>query len=121
MALAKELVQGGFSAGQAKAISGGTATVAAAGTSQGTGTPITTSLNIVTGASGTNAVVLPSCQVGDSVLIYSSAATNALLVFPDSGSSINALSANASYSLPAQKSCQLVRISATQWVTDTSA
>lgn len=116
MALAKDIMGGGFSAGQAKALQGNFQTVAAAGTSQATGAAIRASNVTVTSASGTNAVVLPNADIGDSILLYSSAATNALLVFPPSGGNINAAAANASFSAAAQTPYYFTKVSATQWL-----
>jgi len=116
MALAKDLMGVGFSAGQAKGLAGGFQTLAAAGTNQATGGVIRSSKVTVTGATGSNAVVLPAAELGDSVLVYSSAATNALLVFPPVGGNINAAAANASFSATAQTPFYFTKVSATQWL-----
>lgn len=115
MALASELVQAKFSPEQAKNLGGQTSTIAAAGNSQGTATAVTASLTTVTGADGTKGVILPAALPGDTVRIYSSAATNALIVYPPSGAAINAASANASYSHTAQTEHIYCCFSATQW------
>lgn len=116
MPLAREVMGGGFSAGQAKALSGGFQTLAAAGTNQATGGVIRSSNVTVTGASGSNAVVLPVADIGDEILVYSSAATNALLVFPPVGGNINGAAANASFSATAQTPYFFLKLSATQWI-----
>lgn len=59
MALAVDIMKGGFSAMSAKAIQGETnGAVAAAGTAQGSATALTKSVNAVT--TGTGGVILPS-------------------------------------------------------------
>ena len=66
MALALDIMKGGFSSMSAKAMQGQTnGAVAAAGTTQGTGTALTRSVNAVT--SGTGGVVLPSAEINDEV------------------------------------------------------
>ena len=60
MTLATEVMGAGFSAGQAVALGGTTATVAAAGSTQGGATAIKASNVIVTGADGTVGVILPA-------------------------------------------------------------
>ena len=116
MALASELVAAHLPPNTAAFIGGIPSTLAAAGTTQGTAAAITSSIVTVTGASGTNGVILPSAMPGDTVTIYSSAATNALLVYPPSGAAINAASANAAYSHTAQTTHQFKCFSATSWL-----
>lgn len=116
MALASELVSAHIPPNTASAIGGQVSTVAAAGTTQGTAAAITTSIATVTGASGTNGVVLPAAMPGDSIKIYTPAATNALLVYPPSGASINAAAANAAYSQSAQTAHEFTCLSSTQWI-----
>jgi len=78
-------------------------TFAAAGSAQTDATLVGHPLNLVTGASGTNGVVLTKAKVpGRTVEIYSSAATNALLVYPPVGGTINNGSTNASFSATAR-------------------
>lgn len=116
MALATELVGAHFAPAQASAMGGQPSTLAAAGTNQGTAAAITSSIVTVTGASGSNGVILPSAMPGDEVTVYSSAATNALLVYPPSGAAINAASANAAYSQTAQTAHKFKCFSSTQWL-----
>jgi hypothetical protein len=116
MTLAAELVSAHISPVTASTIGGVPSTVAAAGTTQGTAALIGSSLVTVTGASGSNGVILPAGMPGDTVTIYSSAATNALLVYPPVGAAINAAATNAAYSLTAQTSHQFKCFSATSWL-----
>lgn len=124
MALAKQLMGVGFSAGQAGAIGGTYTTYAAAGTTQGTATTIGSGLSIVTGASGSNGVVL-SGQVGDSVEIFNNSAST-LLVYPDSGAAIAVPgtglgSANAAYSQTTYSVVWYTKVTSTQWLPTKSA
>lgn len=80
-------------------------TVAAAGVSQTDATVLRDSdaVIVVTGASSSNGVVIPKAKVlGRQHLIYSSAATNALLIYPPVGGTINTGSTNASFSATAR-------------------
>jgi hypothetical protein len=78
--------------------------VAATGSSQTDAANVGRNVNLVTGADGTKGVILsPAKIVGQSYLVYSSAATNALPVYPPSGGTINSGTANASLSVTARK------------------
>lgn len=99
-------------------LDGAAAAVAAAGSSQSDATALTAKINIVSAADGTKGVVLPAGD-GDTpavYLVYSSAATNALKVYPPTGGNINAAAANAAHSLAAQTPALVVRVSSTQWL-----
>ena len=73
------------------------ATVAAAGTNQGTATLISADNNYV--GSGTGGVILPSAVVGREISITNSTSST-ITVYPNSGASIELLSANQGVSLP---------------------
>jgi hypothetical protein len=65
--------------------------ITAAGSSQGAGTALTKEMNIVsTVSSGANGVVLPTAVAGMTVTITNTTA-NSLLVYPESGGTINSL------------------------------
>lgn len=86
------------------------------------GTPLTTPLNrVVTVASPGNAVTLPASKNGMVITVTDAHATNSIQVFPASGDSINALGANAAFSVAATKTVQFVCNSAGQWHTLLSA
>lgn len=91
-------------------------TVAAAGSAQTDATLIGANLTIVSGASGTNGVVLRKNLVNAiyAAMIYTSAATNALLIYPPLGGTINGASANTALSLPAKKSVTIYAIKGSQ-------
>lgn len=91
-------------------------TVAAAGSDQAGAALLTAGvLNVVTGATGSNGARLPVATAGEIVRVYPSAATNALLVFPPTGGTINNGSANASLSCAARKPVVFECIDGTAW------
>jgi hypothetical protein len=93
------------------------ASVTAAGTTQGTGTTLTAQLNnITTVASGTGVVLPAPVQAGVSISIVNKGA-NPLLVYPNSGASIDALSANTPFSIPVGGIWSGFNSSTTQWNT----
>ncbi len=92
------------------------ATVSAAGTTQGAGTVLTSDFNVLTTVTGAaNAVVLPGAAAGLTVTIVNADSADAAQVFPASGDNIDALSANAAFSLAAGQSATFRAISASQW------
>lgn len=90
------------------------ATVAAAGTNQGTAAAVAAGFTLVSGADGTKGVVLPAASAGLVVIIKNSAAA-ALKIYPATGDAINALAANASYDITNLTSTLLVAYDATTW------
>lgn len=115
MALANKVMGGGFSAGQAKALCGGVAgSVSAAGTTQGTATALTASVNYITTAAASSGVILPNCEIGDSVKVYNGGA-NTLTIYPPTSGKINSASTNAGISLATNTMIELTKLTATQW------
>ncbi len=125
-ALSREIVGGGFSAGQARALGGGVNTsVASAGSVQGDATLIKTSNVIVTGADGTKGVILPAVPVGDGCLIINNSAST-LKVYPPTGAAIavpgtSLGTANTSYAHTTFAVAEYFCLSATQWAVQKSA
>lgn len=122
MALASNIMRGGYSAGQAKAINGAIATGLTA-----TGTVITDAFDLVADANAFGTVAastgaqLPNCEIGDSVWVYNGGA-NALKVYPDTSSSqINQLSAGTAVSLATSTVCVFMKITSTRWLACLSA
>jgi len=70
-------------------------------------------------ASGTGAI-LQDGSPGDECFVANFGA-NALLVYPPIGQSINALSANAGFSIAAAGKACFIKLSATRWATNLSA
>lgn len=121
MGLAARMMGGGLSAGQAKAINGDVnSAVSAAGTSQTDATQLTASINVVTTAAASSGVKLLSCDVGDTQDILNLGA-NAVTVYPDSGSRINAIATNGGFTLAVNTSVKLQRFTSTCWVAYLSA
>lgn len=122
MALARNIMKGGWSAGNAKAVNGATATaLTATGTTLATALALTADTNVFgTVASGTGCS-LASCEIGDSQEIYNGGA-NSLTVYPDTSSvQINALTAGNGFLLGANTMCYARRVSATRWIVNLSA
>lgn len=91
-----------------------TATVAAAGSTQGDAAPVTTGFTLVTGADATKGVVLPAAAAGKQVQIKNGA--NAVLkIYPATGDAINAIAANGALSIAALTSVLLTAYDATTW------
>lgn len=99
-------------------------TVAAAGSAQTDATLIGANVTIVTAASGTNGVILRKPKSANNFYtgaVYSSAATNALLVYPPTGGTINNGTINAALSLPARKVGTFMSVNGTDFVINISA
>lgn len=121
MPLSMNIMGGGFSAGQARAI-GGTVnqSVAAAGTTQATATDVTgDNLTVTSGGSGTG-IQLYAGNAGDSQLVYN-AQLVAVNVYPANGSKINQIAANSAHVLGAQTAAWYITVSSTQTVAFVSA
>lgn len=85
-----------------------------AGTTQGTATVITKQTNEFTTVGAGQGAKLPSPEQGEFIFV-SNAGANALLVYPDTGHSINALAANAGFSLAAGKNALFWAATASKW------
>ena len=115
MALAKDIMGGGFSAGQAQAIAGSRNTsVSAAGTTQGTATTLTASFNAVTTVAASSGVILYDGSLGDSIIVYNGGA-NALTVYPPVGDAINQIAANGGVLLATNTMMILHKTTNSQW------
>lgn len=99
MPLQQRLVTAGLSAIQAQAIVGTVATVSAAGTTQANAANLPADLNNVNVVGAGSGVILPAMNPGDEITVHNGQVTNALLLYPPVGAAINALGANASYSI----------------------
>lgn len=122
MATAKDVMGGGFSAGQAQAISGTTAlTITAAGTTLATATALTASNNFVSTATSGQGVSLYNGVIGDEVFVYNGSG-NAIVVYPPTSSQkINQLAAGGGVNLPNATLLAVQKWSSTQWVAMISA
>lgn len=92
------------------------AELAGAGTNQSTASQLVSPVTSVSGADATVGVRLPvPGMAGRIMVVYSSAATNALKVYPATGGTINNGSANASVNLAARVLGLFISTSATNW------
>jgi hypothetical protein len=91
-----------------------TATVAAAGNSQGTAAAITTGFTLVTAADATKGVVLPTAVAGLQAIVKNGAAAT-LKIYPAASDGINAIAVNSSLDIAADTSVYLVAYNATTW------
>lgn len=91
------------------------ATVSAAGTSQATATALTADINNVTTVGSGTGVILPVPVAGTKITVFSNGANN-LLVYPNSGATIDANSANTAVTLTFTKRCDYIATSATAWL-----
>jgi hypothetical protein len=125
MALSKEVMGGGFSAGQAGALNGGYTTQAAAGSVITDATDITSSNVVVTGADGTKGVQIIG-NIGDSVRLFNNSGST-LKVWPGTSSEAIAVpgtglgTAAAAYSHTTYAVVEYTKITATQWLPVKSA
>lgn len=113
MPIQTQLMSAGMSAGEAQSLNR-VATGALTGSGQSDGVKITAPSFILT--SGSGAAVLPTPNAGD-VINFVNVSGNTASVYPASGGTINALSADAAISIATAKSCLFVAQSGTQWRT----
>jgi hypothetical protein len=114
MTFKSNMMGSGTSAAQAGALVGGVSTaLVATGTTQADALALSaTNSQFATVASGTGAILPSFMQPGDFCRVFNNGA-NALLVYPLSGAAINNLSANAGFSVAANKSAQFFMLSPT--------
>jgi hypothetical protein len=86
------------------------------GGTQGPALQLTAQLNRVTTVAAANdSVKLPVSVAGLTIQVTNAAATNALDVYPQTGDAINALSANAEFTVNAGKTATFTCYTAGQW------
>lgn len=88
--------------------------VAAAGTNLATAAALSAGINVVSGADGTKGVALPTAVAGTTIMVYSSAATNGLVVYANTSDTING---GASVTMEGQTWLQAVATSDAAWLT----
>ena len=114
MALASDIMTGGFSAVSAQAIQGQVnSAVTAAGTTQATATALTRSNSIVTAGSG-GGVVLKSADVADEQEILNLSGGN-VTVYPPGSERINGLAAAAGFLLANNTAVKVKKYTSTRW------
>lgn len=116
MPLAKNIMGGGTSAGQARAILGNVnPAVSAAGTTQGTATLVDEDINIVTVATSGQGVILYAGQSADSQEFYNASGTD-IKIYPPTGAKINQLATNAGFTVAPASYARCTCASSTQWL-----
>ena len=119
MALASDIMTGGFSAGSAKAIQGlANSAVAAAGYTHGTATALTRSLNAVT--SGSGGVIPKNGEIGDEQEVCNLSGSS-ITVYPPTSNQINSLSVNSGFLLGNNTAVKVKKFSSTRWMAFLSA
>jgi hypothetical protein len=94
--------------GSLPVLSAADSVTASADSNQAGGTPVTKQITrVTTVATAGDSLLLPAALAGDVRIIKNGHATNSIDIFPATGESINALSANAAYALAAVKSAIL--------------
>jgi len=94
------------------------ATVAAAGSSQGTAAAIATGITWVTAADATKGVKLPAAAAGLVCIVKNDDTANAVLkVYPNTDDTINAIVANTAISMAAKTSAVFACYDGTAWFT----
>jgi len=94
------------------------AAVSAAGTDQAGATGLVSNINNVTVVTAAAAGVrLPTAVAGMRILIRNSDSLDILSIYPATGGTINALSANAAFTIIAGATIELMATTATQWYT----
>ena len=92
--------------------------VAAAGTTQGTATALTTDFSVVT--SGTGGVSLATATAGRIMTVVNKT-SSAINVYPASGHSIDGYGSNTGFSLPVNGMVEVYCVSSSQWYTTQNA
>ncbi len=123
MAMAKEIMGGGFSGVAAQALGGGYAAITATGSVIGDAAPLTASMCVVASADGTKGVAL-SCAVGDEVWVFNNSGST-LRVWPESAAAISVGgtglgSAAAAFSQLTYKATLYKKVTSTQYLAITS-
>ena len=94
------------------------AAVSAAGATQATATALVSNVNNVTVvAAGADGVRLPTAVAGMRILVRNSDSADTLSIYPATGGTINALAANAAFTLAAGSITELMATTTTQWYT----
>jgi hypothetical protein len=121
--LSVDQTRAGVPFGNAQGINGRVATgLSAAGTTLGTATALTSTMNVLsTVAAGAGVSLYANAAIADEMEVYNGGA-NAVRVYPDSASnSINQLSAGTAMLLAVNTACKFRKVSSTQWIAFLSA
>ncbi len=91
------------------------AVVAAAGTVIANAAAVSVGFTVVTGANDAKGVILPAAGPGKVCEVYSSQATNGLLIYPPVNGTINDGSANSSINIEGKSLARFVGTSSSNW------
>jgi hypothetical protein len=91
--------------------------VSAAGTTQGTATLLTTTINNITTVAASSGVVLPTPVQAGARMLIRNGGTNILRVYPQTSAQINTLGANVALQLEQGALIEFVAFTTTQWYT----
>lgn len=122
MGIPSRIMAGGVSALAANQICGDvTDSITASGTTNADAVALSTVINRVTTAAASTGAVLMAPEAGSAVVVINSGA-NALLVYPSTGASINALTATTGgFSVAAGGRAMFVGLSSSRWFAILSA
>jgi hypothetical protein len=93
----------------------GISSIAAAGSTQGTATVITTGMAIVTSATVNQGVQLPASPLPGTTVFVDNDSGVAITVYPASGAAIDALGTNIGATIPVDRAIGYVAETSTQW------
>lgn len=86
------------------------ATIAAAGTTQATAAALVNDVSVITNNTATNGVILPVATAGQTMYVTPALVTNAPLVYPPLGGTINFGAVNAGVAITARKMAQFIAL-----------
>ena len=89
--------------------------IVAAGTTQGTATALTNTLNGLGTVASSTGVILYAGSAGDCQIVYNGG-TNSVKVYPPVGANINQLAVNTPHTLPINTACEYWFLSSTQLI-----
>ena len=122
MAIAAQVMGGGFSQGQALAIGGSVRnSISAAGTVITDATDLTGSINVVTTWAANAGVQLPNAMIGDEVEVLNLGVGAGYVYPPASTAQINALPVGTGFILAPNTAVKVKKFTATRWVAYLSA
>ena len=96
-------------------VSFGVASVAAAGSTQGTATLLAETVNVVTSGANTNGVKLPAAAAGLTVIVQNTTTAD-LVLYPNTSYTIDGGTVNAGVALPAKTTITVTCKDAVDWV-----
>ena len=115
--LARDIMGGGTSAGQAKAMNGRVApSLTAAGTVLSDALALNATVNRITTCASGAGVRLFNGELGDELEVYNDGASQCIVYPHSSSGTINQLSAGSGVILPIDTCCKFRRVTTTVWI-----